>query len=143
MKKSWLYISAAMVLCLAVQNVQAAEPLAFQGVMKDLGKHMQTVAGAIAHEDWDQVAQTAALIGDHPKPSLLERTRIFAFVGTRMSKFKEFDTQTHEAAHEMADAASVGDGMQVINQFQQLQAGCLGCHQTFRSEFVTHFYGKK
>jgi cytochrome c556 len=123
--------------------IQAAEPLAFQGVMRDLGKHMQTVAGAIAVEDWELVAKTAHLIGEHPKPSLAERTRIFSFVGTNMGKFKEYDNQTHEAAHEMEHAAHTGNGMQVISQYQKLQTGCLGCHQAFRASFVEHFYGTK
>ena len=121
----------------------AAESLEFQGVMRDLGKHMQTVAGAIAVEDWSLVAKTSHMIGDHPKPSLVERARILSFVGTNMPKFKEFDHQTHEAAHEMEQAAAAGEGVQVINQYQKLQAGCLGCHQTFRASFVEHFYGTK
>lgn len=120
----------------------AAEPLAFQGVMRDLGVHMQTVAGAIANEDWALVEKTAEKIGDHPKPPLAERARVFAFVGTRMGKFKEFDEQTHQGAHEMVHAAAEKDGKKVIDAFQKTQHGCLGCHQNFRAEFVKHFYGK-
>jgi cytochrome c556 len=133
----------SFILLIMVAPVQAGEPLAFQGVMRDLGKHMQTVAGAIANEDWVRVEETAHMIGDHPKPSVVERTRIFAFVGTNMGKFKEFDKQTHEGAHEMAYAAKAADGTQVINAFQKIQTGCLGCHQNFRAAFVQHFYGTK
>lgn len=143
MKKQLLAVISAFILFIHMSASHAVEPLAFQGVMRDLGKHMQTVAGAIAVEDWALVAKTAQLIGEHPKPSLAERTRIFSFVGTNMSKFKEFDHQTHEAAHEMEHAAHSGDGLQVINQYQKLQTGCLGCHQAFRASFVEHFYGTK
>lgn len=141
-KKIWALLSA-LSLSFYMSGIQAAEPLAFQGVMRDLGKHMQTVAGAIAVEDWELVAKTAHLIGDHPKPSLAERARIFSFVGTNMGKFKEFDKQTHDAAHDMEHVAHTGDGMQVITQYQKLQTGCLGCHQAFRASFVEHFYGTK
>jgi cytochrome c556 len=129
-------------MCLLSPAVMAAEPLAFQGVMRDLGKHMQTVAGAIANEDWLLVEKTAHLIGEHPKPSVLERARIFAFVGSNLGKFKEFDKQTHEGAHEMAHAAAEKDGVGVINALQKVQLGCLGCHQNFRAGFVKHFYSK-
>lgn len=142
MKKYLVMASAAMTLSLAVINVQAAEPLAFQGVMKDLGKHMQTVAGAIAREDWDEVAKTAPLIAAHPQPPLEEKTRILSFMGSNMSKFKSFDMQTHEAAHALEHAAHEKEGQQVINAYQKVQTACLGCHQAFRKPFVEHFYGK-
>ncbi len=124
-------------------SAQAAEPLAFQGVMRDLGKHMQTVVGAISYEDWELVAKTAPLIAAHPQPSLGEKARIVAYIGLNMGTFKSFDTQTHEAVHEMQHAAVEKDGLQVIAAFQKLQTGCLGCHQNFRAAFVEHFYGKK
>lgn len=120
---------------------QAAEPLALQKVMKDLGSHMQTVAGAIARENWASVAETAHLIGEHPQPPLTEKLRIISFMGANMAKFKAFDEQTHEAAHEMASAAQAQDGQKVIGSFQKLQTSCLSCHQTFRPAFVEHFYG--
>lgn len=135
--------TTTFVLATLTLSTQAAEPLALQGVMRDLGKHMQTVTGAISYEDWDLVAKTAPLIAAHPQPSVSEKARIITYVGLDMGKFKSFDTQTHEAAHEMQHAALEKDGVQVIAAFQKLQTGCLGCHQNFRAAFVEHFYGKK
>ena len=143
MKKNLVIMSANILILLTSGAAQAAEPLAFQGVMRDLGKHMQTVAGAIAHEDWKQVAKTAPLIAEHPQPPLTEKMRIMSFVGGNMGKFKTFDIQTHEAAHDMEQAAIAQDGMQVINSYQKVQTACLGCHQAFRAQFVAHFYGKQ
>ena len=142
MKNSPVLAAMTFALSLLSHTAHSAEPLAFQGVMKDLGRHMQTIAGAIAYGDWEQVARTAPLIAAHPQPPITEKARIFAFVGTNMGKFKEFDKQTHDGAHAMEHAAKAGDGMQVINQFQNVQLGCLGCHQAFRKPFVEHFYGK-
>jgi cytochrome c556 len=120
----------------------AAEPLALQTVMKDLGRHMQTVTGAIARENWAAVEETAHLIGGHPQPPLSEKLRIISFMGANMAKFKAFDEQTHEASHEMAAAAQAKDGQKVISAFQKLQTSCLNCHQAFRPAFVEHFYGR-
>lgn len=142
MKKSLMPTTAIFALMLLATATQAAEPLAFQGVMKDLGKHMQTIAGAISYEDWALVAETAPLIAAHPQPPLTEKARILSFIGSDMSKFKSFDMQTHEAAHEMQHAAHEKNGVEVISAFQKVQTGCLGCHQTFRKPFVEHFYGK-
>lgn len=135
--------ATSFALTLLALAAQAAEPLAFQDVMKDLGKHTQTIAGAIAYEDWGLVASTAPLIAAHPQPPAAEKVRIISFIGSDMGAFKAFDMQTHEAAHEMEHAAHEKDGVQVIAAFQKMQTACLGCHQAFRKQFVAHFYGKQ
>lgn len=136
-------IAATLSTSLLALAAQAAEPLAFQGVMKDLGKHMQTVAGAIALEDWETVEKTAPLIAAHPQPPAEEKARIISFMGANMGKFKSFDMQAHEAAHKMEHAAHEQNGQQVIDAYREVQSACLGCHQNFRKPFVEHFYGTK
>lgn len=135
--------AATLALSLTALAAHAAEPLAFQGVMKDLGRHMQTVAGAISQEDWALVAKTAPLIAAHPQPPAEEKARIVKFMGANMGKFKSFDMQAHEAAHKMEHAAHEQNGQQVIDAYREVQSACLGCHQNFRKPFVEHFYGKK
>lgn len=143
MKRSLISAAATFALSLLTLTAQATEPLAFQGVMKDLGRHMQTITAAIAYENWELVARTAPLIAAHPQPPALEKARIISFIGSNMAKFKAFDMQTHEAAHELGHAAQEKDGVQVIAAFQKVQTSCLGCHQAFRKPFVEHFYGRQ
>ena len=138
-----LLLAVTLVLSLLTLTAQAAEPLGLQGVMKDLGRHMQAITGAIACENWGLVAETAPLIAAHPQPSMTEKARIISFMGSNMGKFKAFDMQTHEAAHEMEHAAHEKNGEQVIAAFHKVQTSCLGCHQAFRKPFVEHFYGKQ
>jgi cytochrome c556 len=127
----------------ALAAAEPAQPLAMRGIMQDLGRHMQTVTLAIAREDWALVEKTAPLIAQHAQPPLMEKTRILRFVGTDMGKYKSHDHITHEAAHELAQAAKNKDGMAVIAAFQSVQTGCYGCHQEFRKPFVEHFYGAR
>ena len=142
MKKHLVRITAIAGLACAATSAQAAEPLALRKIMKDLGTHMQTATDGISREDWMLVEKTAPLIADHPQPPLTEKMRIMSFMGTNMGRFKAFDEQTHEAAYEMAQAAQAKDGQKVIASFQKVQSSCLGCHQSFRTPFVQHFYGK-
>jgi cytochrome c556 len=127
----------------ALAAAESDQPLSMRGIMQDLGRHMQTVTQAIALEDWALVEKTAPLIAQHPQPPLMEKTRILRFVGTNMGKYKSHDHKTHEAAHELAQAAKNKDGMAVIAAFQSVQTGCYGCHQEFRKPFVEHFYGAR
>lgn len=142
MKKFLTAATSVAMLALASSPAQAVEPLEFQKVMKELGKNMQAVTDGISREDWKLVAKTAPLIAKHPQPSAEERQRIISFMGTQMPKFKSFDMQTHEAAHELEHAAHEKDGQGAIDAFHKVQSSCLSCHQAFRAPFVKHFYGK-
>lgn len=142
-RNSLLTLAAAACLVLAVTGVQAAEPLALQKVMKDLGVNMQVITDGISRGDWERVEKAASLVADHPRPPLSEKMRIIRFVGTDMGKFKAFDGETHDQAQAVAKAAKVQDGQGVILAFQKLQTSCYNCHSAFRKPFVEHFYGAR
>ena len=142
MKKHLIVAASLISLVFAASNVQAAEPLELQKVMRELGKNMQVITDGISREDWELVIKTAPMIAEHPQPPLGEKMRIMAFMGSDMSRFKALDGETHEAAHELEHAAHEKDGQKVIAAFQKVQAACLNCHQSFRGKFVEHFYGK-
>ncbi len=143
MNKHYSLAVSAFGLFVAATAAQATEPLALQQVMKDLGKHMQTITDGISREDWALVEKTAPSIAEHPQPPITEKMRIMSFMGSSMGKFKGFDEQTHEAAHDLLHAAQEKDGQKVIAAFEKVQSSCLACHQTFRTPFVAHFYGKQ
>ena len=130
-------------LMLAASSAHAAEPLALQRIMKDLGNHMQIITDGISRGDWEQVEKTTPLIADHPQPPFSEKIRIMRFVGTNMAKFKAYDGETHDQAQAVGKAARAKDGPGVILAFQKLQTSCHNCHSEFRKPFVEHFYGRK
>jgi len=116
------------------------KPLVLCAIMQELSKNMQTVTDAISREDWEQVAKTAPLIADHPQPPPEEKGRILSFLGFDASKFKGFDSQTHQAAKKLGEIAGTQDGYAIIETFAALQNSCLACHQSFRKPFKEHFY---
>lgn len=133
---------ASSCLLFAASGAHAAEPLALQKVMKDLGKNMQIITDGISREDWERVEKTAPLIANHPQPPMMEKMRIMSFVGTNMGRFKAHDGETHDQAQAVGRAAQAKDGPGVILAFQKLQTSCYNCHSEFRKPFVAHFYGK-
>lgn len=116
--------------------------MALTGIMRDLGKEMQAVTDAIAHENWPTVATLATQIAEHPQPPLAEKLRILAFVGKDTSSFRSYDKQTHEAAQLLAQAARRRDGVATITAFADVQTACLACHQQFRKPLQEHFHGQ-
>tara|TARA_R100001369_G_scaffold38512_3_gene64321 strand:- start:1455 stop:2048 length:594 start_codon:yes stop_codon:yes gene_type:complete len=115
------------------------EPLMLRGIMQNLSTDMQQITGAMAMEDWQQVAQAATRVADHPQPTMSERLRIMAFLGTDAAIFKGYDQRVHTAAMKLAEAARREEGGAAIKAFAEVQSNCLGCHQTFRQPFQAHF----
>ncbi|WP_417544252.1 cytochrome c [Marinobacter sp.] len=136
-------IVMALLATAATLRAESAEPLALQGVMQQLGRDMQTVAGAIATEDWGTVAERAPKIARHAEPPITEKLRILNWVGSDAGKFRGFDGEVHDAATAMEEAAMRGDGKAVIKAFSKVQLSCLGCHQNFREPFIKHFNGPR
>lgn len=134
---------AASCLIFAAPGTHAAEPLALQKIMNDLGRNMQLITDGISREDWERVEKIAPLIADHPQPPLAEKMRIMRFVGTDMGRFKAYDGETHDQAQAVARAAKARDGRSVILAFQKLQTSCYNCHSEFRKPFMAHFYGNE
>lgn len=126
---------------LAELSTDSTESLALRKIMQDMGKNMQAITDGISREDWALVEQNAVLLADHPQPPLGEKIRILMFAGSHLSRFKAYDSKTHEAAKGLAEVATNEDSYGVIQAFAELQKTCLDCHQTFRQTFLQHFYG--
>lgn len=120
----------------------AAEPLALQRIMNEMGRNMQAITDGISREDYAAVEKAALAIADHPQPPVGEKMRILGFVGGNTARFKAFDGETHDNATALAHASKSGNGEDSIAAFQKLQSSCLACHQAFRKPFVDHFHGK-
>lgn len=123
-------------------DLDRTEPMALRKIMQGMGENMQAITDGIAHEDWEIVEKIATLLAEHPQPPVLEKMRILKFIGTDVSKFREYDEKTQQAAMALEQAASRGDGQAVISTFATLQNNCLACHQSFRKPFVEHFYAQ-
>lgn len=125
------------------QAEQPAKPMALRSVMQELGRDMQAVTGAISKEDWATVAHLAPKIARHAEPPLSEKTRILGWLGADVGKFRGYDGELRDAAVAMGEAATRGEGREVIAVFGKVQQRCLACHQAFRKPFQVHFYGKR
>ena len=109
-------------------------------IMQELDNNMQLTNHAITREDWDVVAKTALLIAEHPEPPFSEKLRIMMFFGRDISRLKQLDGQTHQAAKNLATEAKTGNRQNIISSFNTLEQSCTNCHQQFKNAFVKHFY---
>lgn len=133
---------ACVMLALAAQPAAlAAGDMALSKVMKAQGRTMQKIAGAIAREDYETVAQGAAAVIDPPRPAapLAEKVELMRFLGGDIGRFRTLDRETRVRAATLAKAARARNGEATIAAFQHLQTSCLACHAEFRKPFRNHF----
>ena len=75
----WVYLIALGCAGLPVASL-AAEPLALQGIMKEMGRNMQRIVDGLSREDYALVEKAALAIAEHPQPTFGEKMRILGFV---------------------------------------------------------------
>nr|WP_043740133.1 cytochrome c [Thioalkalivibrio nitratireducens] len=125
---------AVGILTLSLASTASGE--SFRTVMQGLAIEMNRVQSALFVEDFATIVDAADAIVDHPRPSPDERRRILAAVEPHIDEFRSLDQQVHEAAENLADAASDRDLEMTIRYHGRLVAACIACHSAFREDVV-------
>ena len=100
--------------------------------MQDLRNDTVLIMDAILIDDLDAIVDAAMRISDHPRIPPEQVSMVAAELGPEMAAFKQFDTLVHDLSLSVKDAAEEGDGARVQEHFQDMIAGCLGCHSAYR-----------
>ncbi|MDT8376115.1 MAG: hypothetical protein RQ867_05160 [Mariprofundaceae bacterium] len=102
-------------------------------IMQQLGTDYSRLNHAILLEDFDAAAEAADAIAVHGKPSMGQRMKIMASLGTDMAAFKKADGAVHDLAVRVKEAAGTADMPLLIQHQSQLLSACMACHTTYRS----------
>jgi hypothetical protein len=129
MYKNKTYLLLALFLPFAVM---AEENLTLKDVMQGLNTDLREVTYGIVMEDYDLVAKSAQAIADHPTPDPALLKKIVAHLGAEMPQFKGFDQQVHDTALELKKAAMAQDKEALLEHYNEIIRGCVGCHQSYR-----------
>ena len=123
---------------------EASEPdaLALQAIMQDLAGDMQSLNNSMYLEDWDAVADIAEKIATHDEPPMEEKKQILQWLGENAKNFRNYDLEVKAGAKDLSTAARKQDIDGVMKALTRVQGNCLACHQSFRNDFIQHFYAK-
>src|SRR3546814_5617345 len=108
-------------------------------VMKELGRNMEAVTGAISREDWALVEELPPGIAHHAQPPAMEKMRTLQWLGADAGKFRTLAARVERAANDMAAAAAGGNGQAVISAFSEVPQAFLYCHQQSTKPITEHF----
>ncbi len=109
------------------------DPGTLKAVMAGIAADMDSVHMGIWAEDLVQVERAATSIAGHPHVSAAERSRIQQLLGADFGDFVAGDKRVHNAAVDLATAASADDVAEVLPALGELESGCVACHSTFRA----------
>jgi hypothetical protein len=113
-------------------------PITLRDVMLDIGESTKLVAGGIWAEDYAMIRSAAAAIADHPRPNEEQRAAIMGELAEEVGNFVTGDQLVHQLAlalQTMADEEAPLD--QILGGLHALEAGCLSCHEQFRSRLIS------
>lgn len=125
--------------CLIVALLFSAAMHADAGTDPDLKQIMQglrndaaLVLDGLLIDDFDEVADAAARIADHPQIPATQVTQVAAELTTEMAAFKQFDSLVHDLSLSIRSAALENDRDRAIAGYQQMVNACLACHALYR-----------
>jgi len=114
-------------------EAEVPDPGRLRSIMIGLGANMDEVSRGLWLEDLAIVESAARAIAEHPHVSDTERTRIQGVLGPDFARFVQGDRRVHGTAVRLAAAAAAGEWASTLDELAELQAGCVACHQDFRS----------
>lgn len=134
--RTLFFISCLSVLVTAAGAQQAPEA-SLKAIMQELRNDTVLIMDAMLVDDLAAVADAAVRIADHPRIPPDQVSLVAAELGSEMAAFKQFDTLVHDLSVAMRDAAENGDRVRAQKHFQDMIAGCLGCHAAYRPRVMS------
>lgn len=99
--------------------------------MRDHLRVIQEVTAALAKDDYDAIAKSAARIGWSEQQAAMCK-----HMGAGAPGFAEVGEHFHKTADQIGDAARRKDRAAVVSALDATLQTCVGCHETYRQEIV-------
>jgi len=131
-----LYLTATI----AVAQQESATSL--KTIMQGLRNDTLLIMDAMLVDDFTAVAEAAVRISDHPRIPPEQVALVAAELDLEMAAFKQFDTLVHDLSVALREAAENGERFRMQKTFQEMIAGCLGCHLAYRPRAMSVLAGE-
>jgi hypothetical protein len=100
-------------------------------IMQELGVRMAALTHGIMVDSAQMVAENAELMAEHVIATE-EIARLQRTLGSEMAEFERIDTEMHGRLLRLRDAAAAGRSTEVLTRLNEVQRGCVECHDRFR-----------
>jgi len=132
MNRQRLIRAAGLMLILAPTVAMTDDAPALKEIMQELRNNLIEISDGILTDNFEQVAQGAASIAEHPKIAPAEVALVASALGPEMPAFKRLDNVVHDLSLEISAAAEALDRDAVISGYQRMIEGCADCHSSYK-----------
>jgi len=108
------------------------EAMSLQDIMQGLRNNVFEITDGLLMDDFEQVAQGAIAIAEHPRIPADQVQLVAQELGPEMPAFKQIDTVVHDLSLKIHAAAEAHDRDAAITAYQQMIEGCFGCHAAYK-----------
>jgi hypothetical protein len=132
-----LFCILGLCLTATVAVAQQESTTSLKTIMQGLRNDTVLIMDAMLVDDFTAVAEAAVRISDHPSIPPEQVALVAAELDSEMAAFKQFDTLVHDLSVALREAVEDGDRLRVQKTFQDMIAGCLGCHLAYRQRVMS------
>ena len=125
--------TARLMLLLAPTVAMTDDAPALKEIMQQLRNNLIEISDGILTDNFEQVAQGAVSIAEHPKIAPAQASLVASVLGPEMPAFKQLDKVVHDLSLEISAAAEALDRDAVISGYQRMIEGCVGCHSSYKA----------
>lgn len=123
---------ASLALALLPAVASTSDSMTLKEIMQGLREDAVQIADGLLTENFEQIAQAADAIADHPKIPAEHVQLVMAELGDEMPTFKLLDTLVHDLAVEVGAAARSEDLNAAAAAYHEMFQGCLACHDAYQ-----------
>lgn len=120
-----------LIVTLFVSTNALAEEPRLKTLMATMGGHAQGILSGILYEDYDVIQNAVAWVNNHEQPTG-DLAMIKKELGLEVLRFKWYDTQAHNAANAIGEAAIARNMKEVSRNYGIMIYNCTKCHEAFR-----------
>lgn len=138
------YLLCGLSLCVAATAgvAQQETGTSLKTIMQGLRNETVSIMDAMLVDDFNAVAEAAERISSHPRIPPDQVALVAAELGAEMAAFKQFDTLVHDVSVTLREAADDADRVRMQKAFENMIAGCLGCHAAYRQRIMSVLAGE-
>ena len=140
MNRQRLIRAAGLVLILASTVAMTDDARPLKEIMQELRNNLIEISDGILTDNFEQVAQGAASIAEHPQIAPAQVALVAAALGPEMPAFKHLDNVVHDLSLEISAAAEALDRDAVISGYQRVIKGCADCHSSYKERVAAALY---
>ena len=124
--------SAIIALILLPTIALTGETTNLKAIMQGLRNNVFEITDGLLMDDFEQVAQGAIAIAEHPRIPADQVQLVAQELGPEMPAFKQIDTVVHDLSLKIHAAAEAHDRDAAITAYQRMLDGCFACHAAYK-----------